>query len=150
MSTHKANPQVTEALGATLSDSYTLLQIAHIYHWNVVGPNFIKLHEFFEEQYTELFTAVDDIAERLRALDVLAPTTLKALRGNGTIGDIDGAAPAEKMVAGYLEATEKLIAGLKKLRKASGDAGDQETEDLAIGRLASHEKTAWMLRSLLK
>lgn len=150
MALTKANPEVVKALAVTLSDSYTLLQIAHLYHWNVVGPNFIKLHEFFEEQYTELFTAVDEIAERMRALDVLAPTSLSALRDGGTIGDVDGAAPAEKMVAGYLDATEKLIVELKALRKAAGDSGDQETEDLAIGRLASHEKTAWMLRSLLK
>jgi starvation-inducible DNA-binding protein len=150
MSIPKTTPKVTEALAVTLSDSYALLQIAHIYHWNVVGPEFIKFHEFFEVQYTELFTAVDEIAERLRALDVLAPTSLATLRGLSAVGDIDGAAPAMDMVAGYLKAMETVIAGLRKLAAAAGEAGDQQTEDLAIGRLNSHEKTAWMLRSLLK
>lgn len=150
MSTTQSKTKVTDLLAKSMADSYTLLQIAHIYHWNVVGPQFIRFHEFFEEQYRELFEAVDELAERLRALDVLAPTSLAELRGLSTIGDIDGKAPAMDMIAGYLKASQTVIDGLKALAEAAGESGDVETEDLAIGRVQVHEKTAWMLRSILK
>lgn len=155
MSTHTAAKQKTNAvvkgLETLLADSYSLLGQTHLAHWNVEGPAFFALHAAFQAQYEELFTAVDDVAERIRALDAYAPGGLATLAKQSSIDEMSvGAAPAKDFVAHLIEGHETLLAGAKELRKVSEDAGDLETQDLVIARIQSHEKALWMLKSFLK
>lgn len=142
---------VAEGLKALLADSYSLMAQTHLAHWNVEGPSFFQLHTAFQKQYEELFTAIDDIAERLRALDVLAPGGLKPLAKLSKVEEFGvSAAPAKDFVAHLIGGHEQAVASAKAVREAAGDAEDLETQDLAIGRIQSHQKTLWMLRSFLK
>ncbi|MBC2607251.1 Dps family protein [Pelagicoccus albus] len=142
------NP-VVDALRVVLADSYAVMAQTHICHWNVRGPGFFALHTAFEGQYTELFAAVDEIAERIRALGALAPGGLASLAGLAGTSEIEEDADAESMVSHLIRINEKLVADLKTARDAAGDAGDSPTEDLMIERIQLHEKTIWMLRSYL-
>ncbi|MFU8847832.1 MAG: Dps family protein [Opitutales bacterium] len=144
----KANP-VVDALRQVVADSYAVLGQTHICHWNVRGHSFFSLHNAFEEQYTELFTAVDEIAERIRALGALAPGGLANLAKMAGIKEIPEDTPADKMVAHLVEVNKTLVGNLQKARDASGAAGDAQTEDLMIARIQVHEKTIWMLESFL-
>jgi len=155
MSTHTSSKQKTnaviEGLQTLLADSYALMAQTHLAHWNVEGPNFFQLHTAFQSQYEELFDAVDDIAERLRALDVLAPGGLKTLAKASRIEELAvEATPAKDFVAHLVESHEIVVATAHDLRDASGESNDLETQDLAIGRIQAHQKTLWMLRSFLK
>jgi starvation-inducible DNA-binding protein len=142
---------VVEGLKTLLADSYALMAQTHLAHWNVEGPNFFQLHTAFQSQYEDLFGAVDEVAERLRALDVLAPGGLKMLAGASRISELGvEAMPAKDYVAHLIEAHEMLVANATTVREAAGEAGDLETQDLVIGRLRSHQKTLWMLKSFLK
>lgn len=146
----KTNP-VVKGLQTLLADSYALMAQTHLAHWNVEGPNFFQLHTAFQAQYEELFTAIDEIAERLRALDVLAPGGLQTLAKSSQITEMSTAsAPAKDFVAHLVESHEILLEGAVALRNAAGDTDDLETQDLAIGRIQTHQKTLWMLRSFLK
>lgn len=139
------------ALATLLADTYALLGQTHFAHWNVQGPSFFSLHTFLEAQYNELFEAADVIAERLRALDVISPGGLATLASLSAITELAVKAhPAKDLVAHLLKANEIVVATAKKVRDLAGDAGDKETEDLAIGRLRVHEKTIWMFHSFLK
>ena len=152
MLTQNETPKSTEVLTAlrqVVADTYALLGQTHICHWNVRGPGFFALHEAFEQQYTELFTAVDDIAERVRALGSLAPGGLSNLAKMSQIEEIEEDAPAEKMVKHLADANRALAANLVIARNLAGDANDDQTEDLMIERLQVHEKTIWMLDSYL-
>jgi starvation-inducible DNA-binding protein len=143
--------QVVAGLSTLLADSYGLLGQTHLAHWNVEGPAFFQLHAAFQSQYEELFTAIDDIAERLRALDVLAPGGLKTLAALSSINELPvEKMPAKDFVAHLIECHETVLASAIALRKSSEAAGDLETQDLAIGRAQIHQKTLWMLRSFLK
>ena len=144
-----ANPVVT-ALRQVVADSYALLGQTHICHWNVRGPSFFSLHNAFEEQYTELFTAIDEIAERIRALDALAPGGLANLAKMAGFPEIAENASAKEMVAHLLAANENLVKDLMKARDLAGKHGDDQTEDLMIARIQVHEKTIWMLKSFLE
>ncbi len=155
MSTQTATTQkssaVTEGLQTLLADSYALMAQTHLAHWNVQGPSFFQLHIAFQAQYEELFTAIDEVAERLRALDVLAPGGLK------TLGKLSGiheqsvtATPAKDFVAHLIESHELLVGNAFALRKVCEEAGDLETQDIVIKRIQTHEKTLWMLKSFLK
>jgi starvation-inducible DNA-binding protein len=142
---------VSAALQTLLADSYALMGQTHLAHWNVEGPSFFQLHVAFQGQYEELFEAIDEIAERLRALDVYAPGGLVTLAKSSTIQEFSvGAAPAKDFVAHLAESHEILVAGSLELRKAAEAAADLETQDLAIKRIQTHEKTLWMLKSFLK
>lgn len=144
-------PAVISGLQKLLGNSYALMGQTHLAHWNVEGPAFFELHGAFQKQYEELFTAIDDIAERLRALDVMAPGGLKILAGLSQIPEMTpGAAPAKDFVAHLIECHEILLAEALELREAAGAANDLQTQDMVIGRIATHEKTLWMLRSYLK
>ena len=146
-----ASSAVSTALGALLADSYALMAQTHLAHWNVEGPAFFQLHSAFQSQYEELFTAIDDIAERLRALDVLAPGGLATLAKLSRVSEFGVApAPAKDFVAHLIEGHEQTAASAKAVRDAAEAAGDLETQDLAIGRLQVHQKTLWMLKSFLK
>mgnify|MGYP000573439770 CR=1 FL=1 len=141
--------KVIQALRQIVADSYALIGQTHICHWNVRGSSFFSLHIAFEGQYTELFTAVDEIAERLRAKGALAPGGLAKLAAMAGIDEITEDAKAEDMVRHLVKANEKLLADLKTARDCAAEAGDSQSEDLMISRLRVHEKTVWMLKSYL-
>mgnify|MGYP001628230787 FL=1 len=132
-----------------MADSYALIGQTHICHWNVRGPGFFALHTAFEEQYTELFTAVDEIAERIRALGALAPGGLGNLAQMAGISEIAEDASAEAMVQHLADVNQKLVDTLAKARDAAAAADDSQSEDLMIARIQVHEKTIWMLKSYL-
>ncbi len=140
---------VVDALRQVVADAYALLGQTHVCHWNVRGPGFFALHTAFEQQYTELFTAVDEVAERIRALGALAPGGLGNLAKLSGMKEIEEDVGAEEMVAHLAEANQKVIASLQKAREAAAEAGDDETEDLMIARTQVHEKTVWMLKAYL-
>lgn len=155
MSTQTATKQktnaVAEGLKTLLADSYALMGQTHLAHWNVEGPNFFQLHTAFQTQYEELFEAIDEIAERLRALDVYAPGGLSTLAKESDIEEMStGAAPAKDFVAHLIESHETLLGGAQTLRKTCESAGDLETQDMVIKRIQTHDKTLWMLKSFLK
>jgi starvation-inducible DNA-binding protein len=145
----KDHTAVVEALRQVVADSYALLGQTHLCHWNVRGPSFFSLHNAFEEQYTELFTAIDEIAERIRALGALAPGGLQNLARLAGMDEIREDASSDAMVEHLLAANQRLVEDLMKARDLAGDSGDDQTEDLMIARLQVHEKTIWMLRSFL-
>jgi len=140
---------VVEALRQVVADSYALLGQTHLCHWNVRGPSFFSLHDAFEEQYTELFGAIDDLAERIRALGALAPGGLNNLASMAGMKEIEEDAKPEAMVRHLLQANEQLVKDLAQARDVAGKEGDVETEDMMIARIQVHQKSIWMLRSFL-
>lgn len=142
--------QVVDALRQVVADTYALVGQTHLCHWNVRGPAFFSLHGAFELQYGELFVAVDEIAERIRAKGSLAPGGLSNLAGMAGISEIAEDASAEEMVSHLIDANQKLLADLKTARDLAGEANDSESEDLMIARIQVHEKTVWMLKSFLE
>lgn len=146
----KQREEVSEALSKLLADSYTLYLKTHNFHWNVTGPMFQTLHLMFEQHYTELAMAVDLIAERIRALGVYAPGSYAAFARLSSIADTDEVPKALEMVELLVEAHETVIRTARQLVQLAEEASDQATADLGTQRLQIHEKTAWMLRSLLE
>lgn len=148
---HESETRVTASLKTLLADSYALLGQLHIAHWNVEGPAFFQLHTAFQAQYEELFTAIDETAERIRALDVFAPGGLQTLAKLSAITEFaTGSAPAKDFVAHLIDGHEIVVASATAVRDAAGEANDLETQDLAIGRIQTHQKALWMLKSFLK
>ena len=148
--TKEQRNEVITALRQVLADSYAVMAQTHICHWNVRGPSFFSLHTAFETQYTELFTAIDVIAERIRALGALAPGGLASLAKLAGMEEIAEDTSATEMVVHLSEANTELIKDLIKARDLAGQAGDNQTEDLMIGRIQIHQKTKWMLDSFLE
>jgi starvation-inducible DNA-binding protein len=146
----KSFSPVVEALREVLADSYALMGQTHICHWNVEGPSFFALHTAFEGQYTELFSAVDEIAERIRSLGAYAPGGLASLAALSGMPEIDEHGKASQMVSHLAKLHAKLIKDAVKARDVAADADDKETEDMMIGRIEVHQKTLWMLESFLK
>ena len=144
------NDIVVNSLRQVVADTYALIGQTHICHWNVRGTSFFSLHTAFEEQYSELFVAVDEIAERIRAKGALAPGGLANLAEMAGIEEIKEDASAKDMVTHLVKANEKLLADLKTARDHAGEASDSESEDLMIARIQVHEKTLWMLKSYLE
>jgi len=142
--------QVIIALRKVVADSYALLGQTHLCHWNVRGPSFFSLHIAFEEQYTELFTAIDEIAERVRALGALAPGGLSNLADMAGTPELKEDASSSEMVKHLCELNKNLVTDLNHAREYAAEAGDNQTEDLMIARLQVHEKTLWMLESFLE
>ena len=136
-------------LTKVLADSYAVYLKTHGYHWNVRGPNFQALHVLLEGQYTEEWTALDAIAERIRALGELAPQGYAAFGNLSSIKDGDPEKDWEGMLAELKTDNETVIATLRAAFPAADDAGDEATADLLTQRLQAHEKHAWMLRSTL-
>jgi starvation-inducible DNA-binding protein len=149
MSNEPTSNPVVEALRKVVADSYALMGQTHICHWNVRGPAFFSLHTAFEEQYTELFGAIDEIAERIRALGAFAPGGLGNLARMAGIEEIPEDADAKRMVSHLVAANEHLVKDLEKARDLAAKHKDAETEDMMIARIQVHEKTNWMLRSFL-
>ena len=141
--------KIAEGLSALLADSYTLYMMTHNFHWNVTGPRFNDLHNMFMGQYTEQWTALDTIAERIRALGHPAPGTYKEFVKLASIKEIDGVPKAADMVRHLMEAQEATARTARKLFPVVDAANDQPTADLLTQRMDIHEKTAWMLRSLM-
>ena len=137
-------------LSKLLADSYTLYLKTHNFHWNVTGPMFQTLHLMFEQQYNELALAVDLVAERIRSLGHPAPASYAAFGRLSSVPDTDGVPKALEMVKILVADHETVIRTARLVVKAAEDAGDQATADLGTQRLQIHEKTAWMLRSLLE
>lgn len=147
----RTDSPIVSALNLLLADSYALMALTHHAHWNVEGPGFFALHKAFEEQYEHLFKAVDDLAERIRALDSYALGGLRAFAKEAGMDEFaTGAIPARDYVASLIIAHEKTINDALALRDAAGRAEDLETQDLAIERITWHQKTTWMLKSYLK
>jgi starvation-inducible DNA-binding protein len=142
--------KIAEGLSALLADSYTLYLMTHNFHWNVKGPMFNTLHLMFMGQYTEQWTALDLIAERIRALDFPAPGTYKEFTKLASIKEIEGVPKAIDMIRHLVAAQEATARTARKLFPVVEKANDQPTADLLTQRLDVHEKTAWMLRSLLE
>jgi starvation-inducible DNA-binding protein len=139
---------IAEGLKRLLADSYTLYLQTHNFHWNVTGPQFRDLHLMFEEHYTELAVAVDDIAERIRTLDVPAPGTYKAFAELSSIEETDGVPAAGAMVEILTRSHEQVVKTCRAVLAPAQQAGDESTVALVSDRMRVHEKTAWMLRAL--
>ncbi len=146
-----AREGVAEALKLVLADTYTLYLKTHYYHWNVTGPRFTTLHNVFEEHYNELWLAVDDIAERIRTLGVYAPGSYKSFaKLSSVLEDGDDVPSANDMVANLTKGHETVAHTIRDALKRAEEAEDEGTADLLVGRLRVHEKTSWMLRSMLE
>ena len=142
--------KIAEGLSRLLADSFTLYLMTHNFHWNVTGPMFNALHQMFMQQYTEQWTALDEIAERIRALGFPAPGSFKEFVTLASIKEIDGVPKAMDMVRHLVAAQEATARTAREVFPLTEDANDQPTADLLTQRLNVHEKTAWMLRSLLE
>lgn len=140
---------IADGLSKLLADSYSLYIKTHNYHWNVTGPQFNALHTMFEEQYTELATAIDEIAERIRALGHLAPGSYKEFSALTSIKDGDNTLSAEEMVKDLVEGQETVARTCRSLFPIVEEASDEPTADLLTVRMQTHEKTAWMLRAMI-
>jgi len=142
--------KIAKGLSALLADSYTLYLMTHNFHWNVTGPDFNSLHLMFMGQYTEQWTALDLIAERIRALGHPAPGTYREFVKLASIKEVEGVPKATDMVRHLVAAQEATARTARELFPVVSTANDQPTADLLTQRLEVHEKTAWMLRSLLE
>ena len=140
--------EVANNLKKLLAATYTLYLQTHNFHWNVTGLNFRELHLMFEEHYTELEVAVDDIAERIRTLGIAAPGTYKAFAELSNINEVDGVPAATAMVEILNHSHEQVVKTCRKVLKLADEGEDESTLALVSDRMRVHEKTAWMLRAM--
>ncbi|EGG30239.1 Non-specific DNA-binding protein Dps / Iron-binding ferritin-like antioxidant protein / Ferroxidase [Aequoribacter fuscus] len=140
---------IVQGLSVLLANTYTLYLKTHNYHWNVTGPMFNTLHLMFEQQYTELATAVDEIAERIRALGEFAPGSYSAYAALTSIPEDSSIPCAEDMIRNLVEAQETIARQAREVIAIASEASDEPSADLLTQRMQAHEKTAWMLRSLI-
>ncbi len=141
--------EIASGLSRLLADTYSLYVKTHNFHWNVTGPMFQTLHEMFETQYTELAEAVDVIAERIRALGFAAPGSFSEFQRLASVKETIGVPQASEMIRQLIDGQETVVRTARSIIPASERATDEATLDLLTERMQSHEKTAWMLRSLL-
>lgn len=148
---------VAETLQSLLKDTYALFLLTHNYHWNVEGPKFIGLHALFEQQYTELFTAIDEIAERIRALDSYALPqhygdilTSVARLSHPVLKSKSKDEAADQMIANLITLHERVVKSAQLAKNCAAKAEDEESEDIAIARVQVHQKAIWMLKSIIK
>jgi starvation-inducible DNA-binding protein len=141
--------EIAGGLSRVLADSYTLYLKTHVYHWNVTGPQFHSLHLMFETQYNELALAVDLIAERIRALGQFAPGSYGAFARLSAVNETEQVPTAKEMIADLVSGHQTVAKTARSVFRIAEGAADQATMDLLTQRLQLHEKTAWMLRSLL-
>lgn len=142
--------QIAKGLSHLLADTYTLYLKTHNFHWNVTGPMFQTLHLMFETQYTELAVAVDLIAERIRSLGFPAPGTYSEYAKLSSISETAGVPKAQDMIRILVEGQEAVVRTARSIYSVAEEASDEATADLLTQRIQLHEKTAWMLRSLLE
>ena len=141
---------IAQGLSALLADSYSLYLMTHNFHWNVTGPQFNSLHNMFMDQYTEQWNALDTIAERIRALGFPAPGTYKQFAKLTAIKEVEGVPKAQEMVGLLVNAHETVAKTARGIFPIVDEVNDQPSADLVTQRLEVHEKTAWMLRSILE
>ena len=146
----KDRKKISEGLAKLLADNYSLYLKTHAFHWNITGPMFNSLHVMFETQYNELWLANDEIAERIRSLDVYAPGSYSQFAKLTSIKEESGVPEWKDMVQQLVDGHETTARTGRAVFKTADAASDQPTADLVTKRLEAHEKTAWMLRSLLK
>lgn len=142
--------EIAAGLGRLLADSYSLYLQTHNFHWNVTGPMFQTLHVMFEAQYTELALAVDVVAERIRSLGFPAPATYGEFVRLSSIKEVVGVPKAEEMIRVLVDGQQAVVRTARSLFEVVETARDEATADLLTQRIQLHEKTAWMLRSLLE
>ena len=142
--------EISHGLSRLLADSYTLYLKTHGFHWNVTGPQFQTLHLMFEGQYTELALAVDVIAERIRALGFPAPATYKEFAKLSSVPETDGVPSAKEMIRALVDGQQTVVRTARGLFPVVEKSHDEATADLLTQRIQLHEKSAWMLRSLLE
>ncbi len=145
----RSRKEIAGGLSRLLADTYTLYLKTHNFHWNVTGPMFNTLHLMFEQQYTELATAVDEIAERIRALGEAAPGSYSQYAELSSIGEENGVPSAEDMIRQLVADQEAVVRTARSVFPAAEAASDEPTADLLTQRMQVHEKTAWMLRSMV-
>lgn len=146
----KQRQEIVEGLSRLLADTYTLYLKTHFFHWNVTGPMFNSLHLMFEQQYNELALAVDSIAERIVTLGYPAPGSYSQYAELSSIPETREAPKAEEMIRLLVEANEAVVRTARSVFPAAESARDESTADLLTVRMSTHEKTAWMLRSILE
>ena len=146
----KDREEIADGLSHLLADSFTLYLKTHNFHWNVTGPMFNTLHVMFMGQYTELWNALDEIAERIRALGVAAPGTYREFARLTVIKESEGAPNASEMIRELVAGQEAVVKTARGMFAIVDKAGDEPTADLLTQRMQIHEKNAWMLRSLLE
>ena len=142
--------EIAGRLSRLLADSYTLYLKTHNYHWNVTGPQFNTLHTMFEEQYTELAVAVDEVAERIRALGISAPGSYREFTDLTSVEEAQGGEDSSEMLRQLVVGQETAARTAREAFPAADSANDQPTADLLTQRMQIHEKNAWMLRSMLE
>lgn len=143
-------PDIAGTLVRIVADTYALSFQTQSFHWNVRGQHFASLHKLFERQYEELAEAVDELAERVRALGGNAPTSLREILNFTSLPTDDGVPLAQGMVDLLLRAHEHLSSTSRRAAKLAEESGDPVTHDMLIGRAGAHDKAAWMLRSTLE
>lgn len=146
----ESRKRIAEGLSRLLADSYSLYLKTHNFHWNVTGPQFNSLHQMFMEQYTEIWNAIDDIAERIRALGFFAPGTYSEFSKLTSIKEAKGVPKATKMVQELIDGHEAVARTAREVFPACEEGHDEASLDLLTTRIQIHEKTAWMLRSTLE
>lgn len=144
-----AREAIAEGLKTLLADSYTLYLQTHNFHWNVTGSQFRELHLMFEEHYTELATAVDEIAERIRTLGVAAPGTYKAFAALSSIEEVECVPQASEMIKILTAGHEQIVRTCRSALAIAQQGDDESSAALISDRMRQHEKTAWMLRAML-
>jgi len=146
----KDRKKIADGLSRVMADTYTLYLKTHNYHWNVTGPMFQTLHLMFETQYNELWMAVDLVAERIRSLGYTAPGTYQQFAKLTSIEDEEGVPEATQMIRDLVKGHERVAKTAREVFTSADKVSDESTTDLLTQRLQVHEKTAWMLRSLLE
>jgi len=146
----KDRVEIAAGLSRLLADSYTLYLKTHNYHWNVTGPQFNTLHSMFELQYTELALAVDIIAERIRALGIPAPGSYSEFAELARVKEASGGETADEMIRQLVIGQQTVVRTAREVFPIAAEANDEPTADLLTQRMQVHEKTAWMLRSMLE
>lgn len=145
-----ARQQSSDAVKLLMAETYTLYLKTHGYHWNVEGPHFQQLHALFMEQYTEMWTAVDDLAERIRALGFLAPGSYAEMSKLSRLTEETGRPDWRQMVVALAKGHEHIARTAREALRIAEDANDDATADIVTPRITYHEKTAWMLRATAK
>ncbi|KPM21597.1 hypothetical protein AAJ72_14730 [Citromicrobium sp. RCC1885] len=143
----KDRARSADALKKLLADTYALYLKTHGYHWNVEGPHFQQLHALFMEQYTEMWNAVDDLAERIRALGEYAPSSYSEMASMSSIAEESGQPDWQAMVTNLAKGHEEVARSARDVLRVAEEIGDDATEDVVTPRITLHEKTAWMLRA---
>ena len=145
----KNRTEIATELSRFLADTFTLYFMTHTFHWNVTGPQFHTLHDMFMQQYEEMWTATDEIAERIRSLGAMAPANQAAFRELTSVSEPDAIPSAQAMLQAALAGHEQVIRQGRKIVGMAAAVSDEATADLVTQRVQTHEKTAWMLRAML-